>query len=104
MAALEDRGDSTARTGVRFSASGDSLHDSHRTPRLLRPGVAIALAARRFVLRMFPPVLRQRLSDVVLLVGKMALFGTADVSRVVGFRLDSLLLEIAPPPREANRS
>jgi hypothetical protein len=50
---------------------------------------AIALAARRFVLRMLAAILRQGLSDVVLLLRKMALLVTADVSLAAGFRLDS---------------
>jgi hypothetical protein len=45
-----------ALTRVRFSASRDTPCDSHRIARFPRPGVeiaAIALAARRFVFRIF---------------------------------------------------
>jgi energy-converting hydrogenase Eha subunit C len=38
----------------------------------LRSGAAIALAARRFILCILAAVLRERLSNVILLFGKVA--------------------------------
>src|SRR5262249_11477554 len=37
MAALEDRGDGTGPTRVRFNAPRDAPYDSHRVARLLKP-------------------------------------------------------------------
>jgi hypothetical protein len=51
----------------------------------------------------FPLILRERLSNVILLVGKVALLVTANVSLVAGFRLDELsFCHRGAPPTEAN--
>jgi hypothetical protein len=63
---------------------------------------AIALAAGRLMLGLLAAILRERPSNVVLLVRKVALFIAANVPLIAGFRFAQLSFCHRGPPKEAN--